>query len=160
MLWINQKANDCRWLGMGLVVGHRCAALITRSHDIESNVRRCWNGPRCSIDCYRCRPMQNHEGIFSRFYFNIFLINCLTSRNYGFAWKRSIAKFINENHYESSINFAKCIDCFGANINKSFSFLQIEKKNDQIECNLMAYFNIIDKKKKRENDLKKKNIFQ
>lgn len=63
MLRIDQKTNDCRRMGMGMVARNGCATPFTRSHDVESNVRGCWNSARCPVDRYRCCSMQNHEGM-------------------------------------------------------------------------------------------------
>lgn len=63
MLWIDEKTNNRRRMGMGMVVSDRCSASFARSHDFESNVRRCRNSTRCSTHCDRRRSVQNHEGI-------------------------------------------------------------------------------------------------
>lgn len=67
MLWINEKANDCWRLGMGLVAGDWRATSIARSDDTKSDVRRCWNSTRCTINSNWCRTMQDYEGMWFLF---------------------------------------------------------------------------------------------
>lgn len=62
LLWINEKTYDCRRLGMGMVARYRCAALVARGDDIESDVRGCRDCTRCPVNCNRSGTMQNYEG--------------------------------------------------------------------------------------------------
>lgn len=66
LLWFNAKADNSWRMGMGLVVGDRCATSIIGSNDTESNVWKCGNIPRCAAYRNRCCTMQNHEGTFDR----------------------------------------------------------------------------------------------
>lgn len=55
MLWLYEKANDRRWLGMGLVASDRRSAPLARGDDTQPDVRNGGNGPGC-------RPYRDRGG--------------------------------------------------------------------------------------------------
>lgn len=64
MLWINEKAHNCGWLGLGMVARHRCSETVAGSHDTQPDVRDGGNSSGRCTHCHWSRSSQNHEGDF------------------------------------------------------------------------------------------------
>jgi hypothetical protein len=78
MLRLHKKANDCWWMGMGLVARHRRPEALTRSDDSQPDVRDGGNSTRRRTHRHRCRPSQNHEGDCPFNRLQMFFFSCIS----------------------------------------------------------------------------------
>lgn len=65
MLWVYKETNNRRWMGLGMVAGHRRPEAFARSDDSQSDVRDGGNSAGRRTYCHWCGSSQNHEGDFS-----------------------------------------------------------------------------------------------